>query len=191
MRVRKSVPEGYKTTSCDASKQTNQKHRSSAAVITRGLHNNNYRGGFAELTPYCGILKVGGYDSQPLPRTMEAIEPPQIGNDDCDFVSSQESNSSTDTILTEPSPTNSANKKRPFQDEDFLGNVAGWEDEEMLPATARFMAVPKTRRKWPATTTLRKVDVGEDQENIANDFEEADFLRAPDWIEEEMEMDGL
>lgn len=190
MRVRKSVPEGYKTTSCDASKQTNQKHRTSAAVITRGLHNNDYRGGFAELTPYCGILKVGGYDAQPLHCTMKAFEPLQIGNDDYNFVSSQESNSSTDTILTEPSPTNSANKKRPFQDEDFLGNVSVWEDEEMLPATARFMAVPKTRRKWPGTT-LRKADVGEGQENSANDFEEADFLRALDCIEEEMEMDGL
>jgi len=164
-------------------------HRSSAAAITGGLH-NNYRGGFAELTPYCGILKVGGYGSQPLHRTMEVAEPLQIGNDDFDFVSSQESTSSTGTVRTEPPHTHSVSKKRRFQDEDILANVTVWEDADMLPSTARFMVVPKTRRKW-GTIPPRKVDVCEGQENIASDFEEADFLHAPDWIEEEMEMDGL
>lgn len=159
-------------------------------MITGGAHNNNYRGGFAELTPYCGILKVGGYDSQPLSGPTGITGTLQIGNDDFDFVSSQDSASSTDTILIDPPQPNSVSKKRRFQDENIFGNVAVWEDDNILPATARFMAVPKTRRKWLGGT-VRRADIREGQENIASDFEEADFLRAPELVEEEMEMDGL
>ena len=190
MRVRKSVPEGYKTTSCYASKQIGLGDRSSAASYAGGALNNNYRGGFAELTPYCGILKVGAYGSQSLPHRTEIVEALQIGNDDYDFVSSQDSSVSTDSVSTDRSQTPSLGKKRPFQDEDIFGHVAVWEDEDMLPPTARFMAVPKTRRKW-LSATPRKGGVREGKENITNDFEEADFLRAPEWIEGEMEMDGF
>lgn len=189
MRVRKSVPEGYKTTSCYTSKQISLEHNST----TGGVHNDNYRGGFAELTPYCGILKIGGYASQTLPRSTEAIEPLQVENDEYDFVSSQESSistSSSDTVPTRRAQPTPQSKKRRLEDGDFFGNISVWEDDDMLPSTARFMAVPKTRRKWPIATP-RKVDIGAGQENILNDFEEADFLRAPEWVDEEMEMDGF
>ena len=192
MRVRKSVPEGYKTETCHASKRTGEVHGSSDAFFTVGGL-STHRGGFTELTPYCGILRIGGYGSQALTSNTGAFGPLRIGNDEYDFCSSQESStstSSTDGVSCGPLQTLSLSKKRRFQDEDIFAPVAVWEDEDMVPASARFMAVPKSRRKWPVTTP-RKIGVGEGQENITNDFEEAAFLRAPDWLEEDMEMDGL
>ena len=154
--------------------------------------NNNHRGGFAELTPYCGILRVGGYTSQPLPLTTDDIEPFQVGDDDYDFQSSQESTISTISSglsVTTPSQAKTRSKKRRFEDGDIFADISVWEDEDGIPASARFLALPKTRRKWLRSTS-RKVEVGQEQENMWNDFEEADFLQAPDVIEEEMDMVG-
>ncbi|KAI9872541.1 MAG: hypothetical protein M1830_001494 [Pleopsidium flavum] len=191
MRVRKSVPEGYKTASCTASGQSNQKRRPNASHA--GGFSSNKSGGFAELTPYCGILKIGGHTAQPLPSPEEDIPPLQFEADDYGFPSSQESATSslsTNTIPAASVQSASLGKKRPFADEDIFADVSSWQDDVILPVSARFIAVPRTRRRWHVEMP-RKGVAGEGQENIIDDFEEADFLRACVWNEREVVMGGV
>ncbi|KAK5991175.1 hypothetical protein PT974_09453 [Cladobotryum mycophilum] len=152
MRVRKSVPEGYKTAGSSAFKlwtdntapltMTNAKVAPAARSVSR------------ELLPFCGINKVGGMDTQPEFQ-YEEDEVPELDAVP-ELTMSQES---TDSII-EPS------RKRFFdEDEEFNG------DRELSPigGNARAMAIPRTR--------MGKDRLG--QENMAldgNDFEEAQFL---------------
>jgi len=179
------------TTSCSASGQSIQQGRSSTAHLAGGVFNNS-SGGFVELSPYCGILKIGGHTSQPLPPTEGDIPPLEFEADDYPFPSSQESATSTlsrDTMPAASLQSASIGKKRPFEDRDVFADISVWEDDDSLPVSARFTAVPKTRRRWHVATP-RKGEAGEGQENIMNDFEEAEFLRAREWDEGEVEMDG-
>ncbi|KAI1806907.1 ribonucleotide reductase inhibitor-domain-containing protein [Daldinia bambusicola] len=84
MRVRKSVPEGYKTGSYSAfglwdehnHNNTNTKTNGSAAAMGEGRSRANAISTPRELLPFCGINKVGGLRSQPETTTTTQSFPP-------------------------------------------------------------------------------------------------------------------
>ncbi|KAH7316728.1 ribonucleotide reductase inhibitor-domain-containing protein [Stachybotrys elegans] len=167
MRVRKSVPEGYKTSSPTAFKLwTDTSIPSNTKPVPMGPTPR-------ELLPFCGINKVGGLDTQPE-FSLDYDDVPPL---DCvpELTMSQESTDANEVM--EPS------RKRIFDEDD--GDMApvavlGLSDGEMGShsvaqtswGNARRMAVPRSRmRKHVSFKDL-------DQENMAvdEDFDEADFL---------------
>ncbi|KAL7818240.1 ribonucleotide reductase inhibitor domain-containing protein [Trichoderma gracile] len=177
MRVRKSVPEGYKTVTSSNSnnnilvwndgKSGGGAKTSSAvaAVATR-------RPVAKELLPFCGINKVGGMDTQP-----------ELGYDEYDddgdvpaldqvpeLSMSQES---TDSVA-ESGPS----RKRFLDEQDE--DVSFWDrDDGDVAGNSRTIAVPRSRMKkqqqqQQQPTALKAVD----QENMVldDDFEDANFL---------------
>lgn len=152
MRVRKSVPEGYKTSGSSAFKLwTDDAVPSPTTKITSS------RVASRELLPFCGINRVGGLDTQPDFSDYEDDVPSLYAVPG--LTLSQESNDSV--VVSEPS------RKR-FFDEDG-------DSDSLAPAewsNARILAIPKSRAKKP----LEVGDVG--QENMTGnvDFDDADFL---------------
>ena len=170
MRIRKSVPEGYKTSML--SKE--EAYFGPSTVETSGSFSRNptWR---SELSPYCGLHKIGGLAVQPLPGpqrtaatnsstafssahssiTLSAAE--QEDNDPFrSFPSSQESstsNTSSDMGMSQ------RNKKRSLTDEEDdvqeTNTLPVFQDpaHEMLgfstPTGARIMAKPRSSRRAP------------------------------------------
>lgn len=177
MRVRKAVPEGYKTDGHSAFKLwtdngvvTGKPTKTSASKAAASR----------ELLPFCGINKVGGMDCQaPARRDFddEDEENELPGLDEIPGLTmSQESTDST------------SSRKRSLgeeDDDDFepSRNLApmGWG-----VGNARPMAIPRPRASRKAS--LR--GTGGDQENMAvdDDFDDAEFLVYADG--KEMDMTG-
>ena len=127
MRVRKSIPEGYKTfaksLSCPAT-DTENRHR--------GIE--PWRRGVAappsELMLYCVILHIGGYENKPA-AIDEDLE---FDTDESDLISSQESATSLSIEPVLPIFPCPGNKKRPLN--DFL---------DLQPVTSPFSSIDPTR----------------------------------------------
>lgn len=159
MRVRKSVPEGYKTTGPSAFKlwtdNTTPGAARAAAVVSA-------KPASRELLPFCGINKVGGLDTQP--EFVYDDEVPAL-NDVPELSMSQES---TDSV-------EGPSRKRFFDEQDGLQDAYArqfdWDGEGS--GTDRAIAVPHSRiKKGSALKTV-------EQENMAvddDDFEDANFL---------------
>lgn len=128
MRIRKSVPEGYKTHKTLYSSSLHPRSGfflDSAVPEYETAVSTNHGGNYAELAPFCGLHKVGGMAVQPMPpscrsntyqRGAEEIEEP----DPWSVPSSQESVDSNAPVL----PSN----KRGFAfdlDEDEDGDEVG------------------------------------------------------------------
>ncbi|KAM7205312.1 putative ribonucleotide reductase [Rhypophila sp. PSN 637] len=183
MRVRKSVPEGYKTGSAcsgfsiwsDSNSGASGNNFSAADHRpVPAVPSSQYVGGSSarELTPFCGIHKVGGLAAQP-----ETIDYSFLRNGSSEFnsmPSSQESNSSVTSAMAATSKTE-MNRKRIYTEEEDAEEQAtpeendiqrytsgaDWLDGEISPRStapaewgennARVMAVP--RRRIAATTT--------------------------------------
>ncbi|KAL8852393.1 MAG: hypothetical protein Q9221_002777 [Calogaya cf. arnoldii] len=169
MRVRKAVPEGYKTT------KPFFHHYCSTHT------NNDARGcgGYAELVPYCGISKVGGYMAhQSLPD-----EPPSsmlFG----DEMFEDSVPSSQELILIEPETVGlqwSRAAKRPLiidgedDDDDEETSAGRREISGVLHDMAGSIAlrpIAQARNRRPAAVTTRLKGACE-----SGDFGEAPFLR--------------
>lgn len=136
MRIRKSVPEGYKT---------KRKMADSAAIAPGGSStaedmNTSDRPspqGYTGLVPYCGILKVGGYAAQPIPVPTEEDLPPLHFDDDqwsSSFPSSQESNTSSvaSVVTSKPEFLPSIKKRRREEADD---ENLGLESQPVSPRT--------------------------------------------------------
>ncbi|KAI9789550.1 MAG: hypothetical protein M1816_005957 [Peltula sp. TS41687] len=219
MRVRKSVPEGYKTKEERYSLTPNVRTTINHPTSTAGLRSR-------ELAPFCGILKVGGYNRQQM-----AGNPPDIDDIpplDYDLMDGENlPASSQDSIATIAStgvasmsfrPSNS-NKRRLhdeeeeeqnystdlviFEDEEVSLSTRGWgvqgNNAGMLnPIVSRPLAQPRSRRKGFASL-LSKRHAVHDQENTASsatsgcapDFEEAAFLQPLEVVCDEVGMDEL
>jgi hypothetical protein len=207
MRIRKSVPEGYKTGSpysgfslfSDSTSPSQNQMAPSVQSQEKPRPKTRPRAGARELTPFCGLLKVGGISQQQWGiytpshnngRDPYAAEEGFADGEDGEmedegglpWLSSQGStiSSSSDVVRT-PS---GGNKRRFFEDEETdagnSGQIQGTALEE------RVLAVPR-RRKWAG-----KVVAG-GQENVGIvgedvDFEEAGFLDYG--LAEEVEMGG-
>lgn len=150
MRVRKSVPEGYKTAGPSAFKiwTDNTKPNSASSVPAM-------RACSRELLPFCGINKVGGLDVQPA-FEYEEDEVPSL-----DEV--PELTMSQDTVDGGPS------RKRIYDDNDDEASDIMAFDE----VTSRVMAVPRTRIHRNVTPLRMNRQA---RQTSGDDFEDAGFL---------------
>jgi len=159
MRVRKSVPEGYKTGSYSAFTLFNENApqpvpEERKADVERSTRPVMY-GARRELTPFCGLMKVGGM----------AVQEQEVSEDGW-ICGSQESATSN---VSEGSAMGSG--KRRFEDEEEE------EDEDEMMFVERKLAMPKSR--------LSKGKTGQENMDL-EDFEEAEFLD-PQWRGEGMD----
>ncbi|KZL80800.1 ribonucleotide reductase inhibitor [Colletotrichum incanum] len=190
MRVRKSVPEGYKTGTYSSFKLWSETPERRTTVVrptnAAGNPNTTARHLSAatqrELLPFCGINKVGGLASQPAHASEDEYEEGDMpGLDDMPGLSS--SQESVESV--ESTASDGRSKKRFFADDEtdepvqMWANHSAWLESEVSPrslapsgwANARPFAVPRKSRRKPAV----------EQENLAvDDFDEADFLVSPD-----------
>ncbi|TVY17449.1 hypothetical protein LARI1_G003279 [Lachnellula arida] len=195
MRVRKAVPEGYKTGSGAYSAFTLFSDDNSSSHLP--LPEKRYAGGSGsrsagnrprarELTPFCGILKVGGMAQQQQQQQWGIYAPnhraeeEEEGEDEEECpVLGQGSTVSNDNGYYGGYTGNGGNKRR-FEEDDQgdermnLGLGLGL-------GAGRLMAVPVPRRKKMGVDNRGKMVFGRGQENVAvvgadGDFGEADFL---------------
>ncbi|KAK1656376.1 ribonucleotide reductase inhibitor [Colletotrichum phormii] len=193
MRIRKSVPEGYKTGSYSSFKLWTDATDCRTPVVrtttsTSNTHRNRGAASQRELLPFCGINKVGGLSSQPVHSSSDEDAYEDDGgvpglDDMPGLCSSQESVESVESTASD-----GRSKKRFFaHDEESDEPVQMWTDRaawlegEVSPrslapsgwANARPLAVPRKSRH------SMKIRLG--QENVVlDDFEDADFLVTPD-----------
>ncbi|KAI1844617.1 hypothetical protein JX266_009290 [Neoarthrinium moseri] len=205
MRVRKAVPEGYKTGTYSAFALWDENNRDTTP--TGATHDAARSRSYAvstprELLPFCGINKVGGLGTQdtfasqgPGLEASSISLPSELfdadGMDDVPGLTlSQESTDSNDS--TASGITGANTRKRFFVDDDegtdISGrlNVTSWQDWEVSPrslaptgwANDRVLAVPrKGRLRGKLGGASGNVALG--QENVMvtdEDFEEAAFL---------------
>lgn len=122
MRVRKSVPEGYKTVGPSAFKLWTDNSPLPTPTTTRAPKANS-----RELLPFCGINKVGGLATQP-----EFEDVPELDSVP-ELTMSQESVESID----------SDSRKRLFEEEEEVDDP-----REVTPGD-RAMAIPRSRKNVP------------------------------------------
>lgn len=189
MRIRKSVPEGYKTVGTSAFKLWTDNTTPSAAARSASTAS---KGVGRELLPFCGINNVGGMGAQPAWTRLE---------DEGDFDDVPSLDDVPGLSLSQESTDSNASdnsRKRIFDDDEIADPARAWVDQnawdgEVSPRSltpwgnanaGRVMAVPRSRTK--KGTPLKQVD----QENMSvdqgGDFEEAEFLVYGN----EMEMSG-
>ncbi|KAJ4266532.1 hypothetical protein NW762_004520 [Fusarium torreyae] len=159
MRVRKSVPEGYKTVGTSAFKLwTDNAPVNTTTVVPRAP----VKGTSRELLPFCGINKVGGLDTQP---DFEQDDVPDLDAIP-ELTMSQESTESVDSY--------DGSRKRIFDDDDdeFVASPA-----MSSQGNPRVMAIPVSRKGAGFTS------IGQNNRNSGSDFDDADFL-----VEPEMDM---
>jgi len=185
MRIRKSVPEGYKT----KPKAPTSSNSYAPFHVDGSLHRSYSPAG---LLPYCGILKTGNLEQGPTPL-QDDVPRLDFSNDDDAFPSSQESILSDvppgDRFASLPLLVNS--NKRPHDEQEELnpthpdplrshpfGNANATHVMALRP-----MLQPKTRKAQPVSETIRKGQGGEGMD--LDDFEEAGFLRFEDAMRDE------
>lgn len=203
MRVRKSVPEGYKTGTpysgfklwSDADPSVSSRKAPVASVTPAAPRR--------ELLPFCGIHRIGGLSSQP---SHDDDEVPSLIIDDEDGVPSLDDvpglTSSQETVDSNPPSvvgSQTGGRKRFFQDaEEDADSLAprqwherpAWIEGDVSPrsltpvgwSNPRVIAMPRkhSHRKTAA-------DFGFEQENTSgNDFGEAEFL-----VGEGMDLEGM
>jgi hypothetical protein len=188
MRVRKSVPEGYKTGSYSAFALSGDAPAQSTTTVQRASpHEVNERGSVSrgayyqrhELTPFCGINKVGGLAVQEVPD-----------EDDVPWLSSQASTASDLSVDWE-----GRTKRRLDDDEvdDELQIVGSEEEEDFIRVYGKVKGSSRTEGRVMAKMRKRKGNANEvgktgDGAAEAMDFGEAEFLRP---LGEEVEMNDV
>ncbi|KAF4122843.1 Ribonucleotide reductase inhibitor [Geosmithia morbida] len=188
MRIRKSVPEGYKTNSTSAFKLwTDNTPLPTSSNPNASATSRPVAAVSRELLPFCGINKIGGLDCQPTTTHLDDSEGVPSIDDIPGLTLSQES---VESSAVEASPNNV--RKRFYDDDDDTiepvhQSVSAADDvspRTLTPvgfgnARSRAIAVPRTRtlkkNSVPGTETAT---MPVDQENMAvdGDFDEADFL---------------
>ncbi|PBP26029.1 hypothetical protein BUE80_DR003101 [Diplocarpon rosae] len=199
MRVRKSVPEGYKTgskygayTLFSDSRSPPPMPSNSHAPTSKRLSNTRPRAGNRELTPFCGIMKVGGMAGQQWDSYSnaagegeESARTEDEEDDDVPFLSSQ---GSTISNVSTEAYTSGGSKRRFLEDEELdtgteMGGVNG-----SSALSERVLAVPR-RKKWSEKTQGQVRIFGQENFTPGDDFEDADFLDYS--LSEEVEMSGV
>ena len=218
MRIRKAVPEGYKTHDSDpAHKPFLSSKRSIGSPFS--THAARQR----ELVPYCAINNIGNLATKQ--RTSEACPrdedlPDLLFPRDDDFdspFSSQESRSSIANDFrflgaTAPATDVNLGRKRVWEDpekEDQGADDLGFQPDNLsgqllssdpttplsaLPMQLRPLAQPRSKKRTAAV--MRQGPAGGMHAaaksmggSTLEDFEEADFFREENWLGEEMEFD--
>jgi hypothetical protein len=183
MRIRKSVPEGYKTTSPSAFKLWTD---NTPLPVAPKPNQHTMRETSRELMPFCGINSIGGLSSQPEAASLVDVEEDDTPALDAvpELTMSQESVESIDRTESSASPEPS--RKRIFEENYVEDTSKVWVERKPWDGaggprsitsagwrTARAMAIPRSRTK-KTVTFMDRVD----QENmmIDSDFQEAEFL---------------
>lgn len=188
MRVRKSVPEGYKT------HKTLEKHEfpfpSTAPTTSIGpARTSNSGAATRELMPFCGLHKIGGWAAQEIPpSSAPAAMQTDVDEDEAlpRLTMSQTTVPSTQgSFASTTSATIAPNRKRTFE-EEIEDELDGYFDEEevveddesdtiITPRFVRPKAVMKGSSRKAVTNSLVHQLVGDD-------FDEAPFLE-PDGMD--------
>lgn len=188
MRVRKSVPEGYKTGSYSSfALFSDQAPPTKPQQQQRSARVKQVRGGAArELAPFCGIMKVGGLAVQAPQAGDEEYfddEDEVLDEDDVPGMSSQGSTLSAYSTTATHKRRLSASSSASEDDEGAA--QYGWADMEISPKSQapqqgqawggvgnRTMALPRRMKKAGAGGAM-----GGQENGVAGvDFEEAGFL---------------
>lgn len=152
MRIRKSVPEGYKTTG------KSKRYPSSSSVNLADTSSSEYAcnpdvlgtsgNAYTELAPYCGILKTGNFAVQtfPEPNVAPKIEPFADDQWHLEPSWSQDSTDFGDVIAATPNP-----HKRMFESEpeSVLENIE--------PPTASFPLNTLTDRNFNSVDSFQNL----------------------------------
>ncbi|KAF1811508.1 hypothetical protein P152DRAFT_459450 [Eremomyces bilateralis CBS 781.70] len=189
MRVRKAVPEGYKTHKTLTDVPDIPPTTTHIATSFSTLHPEASQPDHpppipqqrpAELLPFCGLLKTGNFATQDPSYPVNAYALPGdlgIASDGTTSFSSQESNVSHMSSDSVPAGRPGNTRKRvlrEYEEEDAemdagLGDVAGM----------RQFAVAKSGgRKSLGGARM-----------VPGDFEEAEFLQPREWVDEDVEME--
>lgn len=144
LRVRKSVLEGYQTQRKLSCGVPNAHHN-----FTPKRHSVNLSRGFSGLIFYCGILIIGGHNTQPAP-SKEDLPPSLFDSDDWRFLSNQEPNASSDSLRHMVTvPVVSSHKRRREDEDDEL-------DVESQPVSPRSYP-PFSHTRMPNLNQLRPI----------------------------------
>ncbi|WPH03460.1 Hypothetical protein R9X50_00634000 [Acrodontium crateriforme] len=177
MRVRKSVPEGYKTHKTLRPQSFPFPSTAPPTTITaRQTQSNHSSQPARELTPFCGLHKVGGMAEQPEYLVPPSSAPAAFSTDDFDdalqmpaFSLSQDTIYSTqDSFMSTSSQMTS--KKRAYEDEIEDDLDAYFNTVEAIEQADRPIAKPRAMLHKPTTLDRFVFASGPD------DFEEAAFL---------------
>ncbi|KAI9753562.1 MAG: helicase [Chaenotheca gracillima] len=220
MRVRKSVPEGYRTKKGMVHDTFQPSSTYSQESERRPPTRSNGGGsGRVELTPFCGIMKIGGFAEQDSSSSSSSSFPSFYPDDFSAFElpdSSQESNISVAASDSAPVPdqgTFRRKNKRRFEGGADRDDCVIFDQDDLLTSSSssypvshtsmpkfdslRPMARPKTRRRYHICIP-RDDDLSADQEGVEvhamsdqDDFDEAEFLRPPTHMDHEVEMGGI
>lgn len=191
MRVRKAVPEGYKTGTYSAFPLWDDEHDTMpTSPGETGRSRANAVSTPRELTPFCGIHRVGGLQMPASDCVGPTFEIQAPAHDMPGLTLSQESAASHDSSSS--GVTGAKTRKRFFVDDDEETpdmpdrlSVAQWQDGEVSPRSlvpvgwnnGRTMAVPRKGRLRGKLNGGPGMTAG--QENVVvddGDFEEAPFL---------------
>ena len=203
LRVRKSVPEGYKTHKTVGDgiylDEENLRPASSAPAALMGTEQEEGEARARELVPFCGIHRVGGYGVQPS-ASMASV--PSL------VLSSQESGASTASDGSTPStPTarvverrNERKRLLDYDDElldDAFGPVDadGDSEDEEVAGLAFKNVLSETRQNFPMSRSRSPFGAGLRSRQqiprrsrggmrggmgLVDDFPEAEFLKPVD-----------
>lgn len=154
MRVRKSVPEGYKTHKTIPQEPTTQPQRPPPSSAPASY----MRAG--ELQPFCGLHTIGGITSQ---QSQDSARAPSLTYSQGTIPSSGSSFGS----MTSTADVFVSTKKRSY-DEDMEDELDAFFDEEegkdLVMQTARPMARPRGRGKAVSTESMPTVGDFDDDE---------------------------
>ncbi|RCI12303.1 hypothetical protein L249_0744 [Ophiocordyceps polyrhachis-furcata BCC 54312] len=182
MRVRKSVPEGYKTASSSFKLWSDDGDGGAGTTPQASSHHTQTHilkdasaGSSRELLPFCGINRVGGLAFQDDPSYLappEALPSLTLSqetiNDDED---EDDDDDDDDKILNPPG----ARKRSLPEDEDDVWSLPG---QAYTPgwssANARVKATPRHRAAAKGAGPAE--DVGQENMVVDGDFSDADFL---------------
>jgi hypothetical protein len=184
MRVRKSVPEGYKThKTMPAEGYPFPSTAPANAAPTRPIYTsvNSSR----ELAPFCGLHKIGGFSSQDSFAAPPSSAPPAFptrteGHNSVPSLSmSQSTISSTQSSVVSRMAPQKSNKR--FYDEEIEDNLDAYFDEveaeePMTPVEGRQIARLKNS---PRKQTASGISSYNSSMGFDGDFEEATFLAPP------------
>ena len=154
MRVRKSVPEGYKTHKTMPVETYKPQRPPSSSAPASYIRQN-------ELQPFCGLHSVGGLSSQPH---SQDIIPPSL-NYSQDTIPST---ASSTTSLTATSGPGLSNKKRSY-DDDIEDELDAFFDDDVPQAVEpapRTIARPRPRVKATSSGTLEVVKGDFDDQDV-------------------------
>lgn len=180
MRVRKSVPEGYKTHKTMPAEGF--PFPSTAPAVAAPVRPTYSTSNSRELAPFCGLHKVGGFSAQESFAAPPSSAPPAFptgdeapGSSMPGLSMSQTTLPSTQSSATSPAPKTT--KKRSY-DEEIEDDLDAYFDEveaeeQRTPVAARRIAKLKNS---PRKQIVAPADEFAFTGGVEGDFEEAAFL---------------